>query len=64
MGGSPMAHSAIDSIIGTARRIFLLRQSRRIPGGRIPQGLWAHAVALTATLSVTGVESMRNRKPG
>ena len=31
------------------------RQSRRTPRGRIPQGLWARAVALTATLSVTRV---------
>jgi transposase-like protein len=31
------------------------RQSRRTPRGRIPQGLWAQAVALTATLSVTRV---------
>jgi hypothetical protein len=31
------------------------RQSRRTPRGRIPQELWAQAVALTATLSVTRV---------
>ena len=31
------------------------RQSRRTPRGRIPHGLWAQAVALTATLSVTRV---------
>ena len=31
------------------------RQSRRTPRGRIPQELWAHAVALTASLSVTRV---------
>ena len=31
------------------------RQSRRTPRGRIPHGLWAQAVALTATLSVSRV---------
>ena len=31
------------------------RQSRRTPRGRIPQELWAQAVTLTATLSVTRV---------
>jgi|SRR4051794_39354602 transposase-like protein len=31
------------------------RRSRPTPRGRIPQGLWAQAVALTATLSVTRV---------
>ncbi len=31
------------------------RQHRRTPRGRIPAGLWARAVALTATLSVTRV---------
>jgi hypothetical protein len=31
------------------------RQRRRTPRGRIPQELWAQAVALTATLSVTRV---------
>jgi hypothetical protein len=31
------------------------RQNRRTPRGRIPHGLWAQAVALTATLSVTRV---------
>jgi transposase-like protein len=31
------------------------RQSRRTPRGRIPPGLWARAVALTATLSVSRV---------
>lgn len=31
------------------------RQSRRTPRGRIPPGLWAQAVALTATLPVTRV---------
>jgi len=31
------------------------RQNRRTPRGRIPRWLWAQAVALTATLSVTRV---------
>jgi hypothetical protein len=31
------------------------RQNRRTPRGRIPHGLWAQAVALTATLSVPRV---------
>jgi transposase-like protein len=31
------------------------RQSRRTPRGRIPHGLWAQAVALTTTVSVTRV---------
>lgn len=39
------------------------RQSRRTPRGRIPQWLWAHAVALTATFSVTRVAKQLGLTP-
>jgi len=39
------------------------RQNRRTPRGRIPHGLWAQAVALTATLSVTRVAHQLGRTP-
>ena len=39
------------------------RQSRRTPRGRIPQELWAQAVALTATLSVTRVANQLGLTP-
>jgi hypothetical protein len=39
------------------------RQSRRTPRGRIPQWLWAQAVALTATLSVTRVANQLGLTP-
>jgi transposase-like protein len=39
------------------------RQSRRTPRGRIPPGLWARAVALTATLSVSRVAKQLGLTP-
>jgi len=39
------------------------RQSRRTPRGRIPQWLWAHAVALTATFSITRVAKQLGLTP-
>jgi transposase-like protein len=39
------------------------RQSRRTLRGRIPQALWAQAVALTATLSVTRVAKQLGLTP-
>jgi hypothetical protein len=39
------------------------RQSRRTPRGRIPQWLWAHAVALTATFSVSRVAKQLGLTP-
>jgi len=39
------------------------RQSRRTPRGRIPHWLWAHAVALTVTLSVTRVANQLGLTP-
>jgi hypothetical protein len=39
------------------------RQSRRTPRGRIPPWLWAHAVALTATFSVTRVAKQLGLTP-
>jgi hypothetical protein len=39
------------------------RQSRRTPRGRIPQWLWAHAVALTSTFSVTRVAKQLGLTP-
>jgi hypothetical protein len=39
------------------------RQSRRTSRGRIPPWLWAHAVALTATFSVTRVAKQLGLTP-
>jgi hypothetical protein len=39
------------------------RQSRRTPRGRIPHWLWAHAVALTSTFSVTRVAQQLGLTP-
>jgi hypothetical protein len=39
------------------------RQSRRTPRGRIPAGLWARAVALTATFSITRVAKQLGLTP-
>jgi transposase-like protein len=39
------------------------RQNRRTPRGRIPPGLWAHAVALTATFSVSRVAKQLGLTP-
>jgi len=39
------------------------RQSRRTPRGRIPHWLWAHAAALTATLSVSRVATQLGLTP-
>ena len=39
------------------------RQSRRTPRGRIPQGLWVRAVALTATFSVSRVAKQLGLTP-
>lgn len=39
------------------------RHSRRTPRGRIPHWLWAHAVALTATFSVTRVAKQLGLTP-
>ena len=39
------------------------RQSRRTPRGRIPPGLWARAVALTATFSVSRVATQLGLTP-
>ena len=46
---------AEEALTHLAQHFAQWRQSRRTPRGRIPQGLWAQAVALTATLSVTRV---------
>ena len=39
------------------------RQSRRTPRGRIPAGLWARAVVLTATFSVSRVAKQLGLTP-
>lgn len=39
------------------------RQSRRTPRGRIPPALWAQAIALTATFSVTRVAKQLGLTP-
>ena len=44
-----------EALIHLTHHFAQWRQSRRTPRGRIPQELWAQAVALTATLPVTRV---------
>ena len=46
---------AEEALTQLTRHFAQWRQNRRTPRGRIPQGLWAQAVALTTTLSVTRV---------
>ena len=46
---------AEEALIHLTHHFAQWRQSRRTPRGRIPQELWAQAVALTTTLSVTRV---------
>lgn len=46
---------AEEALIHLTQHFAQWRQSRRTPRGRIPQELWAQAVALTATLPVTRV---------
>ena len=46
---------AEEALIHLTHHFAQWRQSRRTPRGRIPQELWAQAVTLTATLSVTRV---------
>jgi transposase-like protein len=46
---------AEEALIHLTHQFAQWRQSRRTPRGRIPQELWAQAVALTTTLSVTRV---------
>jgi hypothetical protein len=46
---------AEEALLHLTHHFAQWRQSRRTPRGRIPAGLWAQAVALTATLSVTRV---------
>lgn len=46
---------AEEALIHLTHQFAQWRQHRRTPRGRIPQELWAQAVALTATLPVTRV---------
>jgi transposase-like protein len=46
---------AEEALVHLTHHFAQWRQSRRTPRGRIPQELWAQAVALTTTLSVTRV---------
>jgi transposase-like protein len=46
---------AEEALIHLTHHFAQWRQSRRTPRGRIPQELWAQAVALTTALSVTRV---------
>jgi hypothetical protein len=46
---------AEEALTQLTRHFAQWRQNRQTPRGRIPHGLWAQAVALTATLSVTRV---------
>jgi len=46
---------AEEALMHLTQHFAQWRQNRRTPRGRIPQGLWAQAVALTATLSVARV---------
>jgi hypothetical protein len=44
---------AEEALLHLTHHFAQWRQSRRTSRGRIPPGLWARAVALTATFSVT-----------
>jgi transposase-like protein len=46
---------AEEALIHLTHQFAQWRQHRRTPRGRVPQELWAQAVALTTTLSVTRV---------
>jgi hypothetical protein len=46
---------AEEALMQLTQHFAQWRQSRRTPRGRIPQELWARAIALTATLPVTRV---------
>ena len=46
---------AEEALVHLTHQFAQWRQSRRTPRGRIPQELWAQAVALTTILSVTRV---------
>jgi len=46
---------AEEALIHLTHQFAQWRQRRRTPRGRIPQELWAQAVALTSTLSVTRI---------
>jgi transposase-like protein len=54
---------AEEALLRLAHHFAQWRQSRRTARGRIPPGLWARAVALTATFSVTRVAKQLGLTP-
>src|SRR5215475_1604136 len=54
---------AEEALIHLTPHFAQWRQSRRTPRGRIPPALWARAVALTATFSVTRVAKQLGLTP-
>jgi hypothetical protein len=54
---------AEEALLHLTHHFAQWRQSRRTPRERIPPGLWARAVALTATFSVTRVAKQLGLTP-
>src|SRR6185369_683552 len=54
---------AEEALLHLTHHFAQWRQSRRTSRGRIPPGLWARAVALTATFSVTRVAKQLGLTP-
>lgn len=54
---------AEEALVQLTHHFAQWRQSRRTPRGRIPPGLWARAVALTATFSVSRVAKQLGLTP-
>jgi len=54
---------AEEALIPLTPHFAQWRQSRRTPRGRIPPELWARAVALTATFSVSRVANSWGLRP-
>lgn len=54
---------AEEALVHLTHHFAQWRQSRRTPRGRIPPALWARAVALTATFSVSRVAKQLGLTP-
>lgn len=60
----PLSPAQAEEVLSHLTQHFAQwRQNRRTPRGRIPPGLWARAVALTATFSVSRVAKQLGLTP-
>jgi transposase-like protein len=60
----PLSPAQAEEVLAQLTQHFAQwRQSRQTPRGRIPPGLWARAVALTATFSVSRVAKQLGLTP-